>query len=439
MSVEEVQAVIAEVDKNGDGRLDYAEFCHLLLNTADDCIAAAKQKAVLKDSGGVIGDSMRKPQSSRERRENLERRERRREEIRKQLYSSEDLASLSRSSLRERLSHHGGSSSEGTKNVLPHVSSFATSQFQTSGMEDPLDDAKISVDQPLPLPTNIPYHTVPRKTNVDESREDNEDIGHSDGSTSKVARLHQVIPLPARLPPLKKAPLRPIHGPSKDINGAENESESKTVGSIAKEVPVEEEGKSESGALVGATTRVSADEDSLKAGGGNGSKEDVAVKNGSNSGAGMETGNGQAADDIQKGGGAGMDHGGVAGSVEKGLKADAERKGRASLEGIGGASGEAGVEGEGGAGMKGKDESSFKIKEGGPGVPAKAGEEEAVGDVGGTGSVDGGAGSMPEVKGAGSAGEEPRGKSVAPAAAMPSCVSTPPPKKPKKIEVNNSL
>ncbi len=45
MSHDEVQAIIDEADKNGDGKLDYAEFCHMLLNTSEQCVQASRQKA----------------------------------------------------------------------------------------------------------------------------------------------------------------------------------------------------------------------------------------------------------------------------------------------------------------------------------------------------------------------------------------------------------
>ncbi|KAL5016359.1 hypothetical protein ScPMuIL_005948 [Solemya velum] len=37
MSVEEVRRMIDEVDENKDGRLDYGEFCNMVISTADDC------------------------------------------------------------------------------------------------------------------------------------------------------------------------------------------------------------------------------------------------------------------------------------------------------------------------------------------------------------------------------------------------------------------
>lgn len=45
MTHDEVQAIIDEADRNGDGKLDYAEFCHMLLNTSEQCVQASRQKA----------------------------------------------------------------------------------------------------------------------------------------------------------------------------------------------------------------------------------------------------------------------------------------------------------------------------------------------------------------------------------------------------------
>ena len=41
MTHDEVQAIIEEADENGDGKLDYAEFCHMLINTSEECIKAS--------------------------------------------------------------------------------------------------------------------------------------------------------------------------------------------------------------------------------------------------------------------------------------------------------------------------------------------------------------------------------------------------------------
>ena len=79
MSADEVQAVIAEADLNGDGKLDYAEFCLMLNKSSEECIQANRQK-------------MSRPSRSKShvtQRNSVDRRERRREEIRMHLYSPE--------------------------------------------------------------------------------------------------------------------------------------------------------------------------------------------------------------------------------------------------------------------------------------------------------------------------------------------------------------
>ncbi len=88
MTVDEVQAIIAEADLNGDGKLDYAEFCHMLLNTSEECTQAFQNNAlqVLKAKEKYKRYGSPKQQIA-QRRSSFDRRERRREEIRMQLYS----------------------------------------------------------------------------------------------------------------------------------------------------------------------------------------------------------------------------------------------------------------------------------------------------------------------------------------------------------------
>lgn len=94
MSHDEVQAIIDEADQNGDGKLDYTEFCNLLSDTAEECVRTSQLRA-----SRMLEKLERKSQSSQaqrhrsdrpQRRGVFERREKRREEIRMQLYSSED-------------------------------------------------------------------------------------------------------------------------------------------------------------------------------------------------------------------------------------------------------------------------------------------------------------------------------------------------------------
>ncbi|XP_064606918.1 EF-hand calcium-binding domain-containing protein 7-like [Liolophura sinensis] len=43
MSMSEVKAIIDEVDENKDGKLDYSEFCNMIVNTASDCKKMSKK------------------------------------------------------------------------------------------------------------------------------------------------------------------------------------------------------------------------------------------------------------------------------------------------------------------------------------------------------------------------------------------------------------
>ena len=103
MTHDEVQAIIDEADKNGDGKLDYAEFCHMLLNTSEQCVQASKLKAQTMVHIHVpprvpssklprerSRESKHRSSTHRGGRGGYERRERRREEIRSQLYPTED-------------------------------------------------------------------------------------------------------------------------------------------------------------------------------------------------------------------------------------------------------------------------------------------------------------------------------------------------------------
>ena len=49
MSQEEVQLIIDEADSNGDGRLDYAEFCQMILSQADESVAALRERGRTKE------------------------------------------------------------------------------------------------------------------------------------------------------------------------------------------------------------------------------------------------------------------------------------------------------------------------------------------------------------------------------------------------------
>jgi len=94
MSHDEVQAIIDEADQNGDGKLDYTEFCNLLFDTAEECVRTSQLRAsrmLEKLERKSLSSQAQRHRSDRpQRRGVFERREKRREEIRMQLYSSED-------------------------------------------------------------------------------------------------------------------------------------------------------------------------------------------------------------------------------------------------------------------------------------------------------------------------------------------------------------
>ena len=62
MSQEEVQLIIDEADRNGDGRLDYVEFSQLILSQANECVTASRERARKKEearqSSGKIAGSV---------------------------------------------------------------------------------------------------------------------------------------------------------------------------------------------------------------------------------------------------------------------------------------------------------------------------------------------------------------------------------------------
>ena len=95
MPLAEVQAIIDEADYNRDGKLDYSEFCHMLLSTSEACSRATRLRAdvVLKsiDNSSQTGQTGRKGsrsgRSHSQMRDAQGRRAKRREEIRSQLYS----------------------------------------------------------------------------------------------------------------------------------------------------------------------------------------------------------------------------------------------------------------------------------------------------------------------------------------------------------------
>ena len=230
MSMGEVEAILAEVDRNNDGRLDYAEFCHMLLNTADDCMAVARQSFSRRTSASDQCHQT-SPETTRQKRRSDSRKSRR-EEIKTKLHTGQDLSS--RSSARERLLNRGRNSSEGGKTVLPLVSSFVTSQFQSPSETLPQGET-VDARHSLPLATSISTDTSPVRVRRPLEKSADQGInGNIDSSLAlEVAHVEPlpVNPLPARLPPLKKIPT----GLSRERQESANVSQEKSVNAVSAE------------------------------------------------------------------------------------------------------------------------------------------------------------------------------------------------------------
>ena len=92
MTANEVQAIITEADLNGDGKLDYAEFCHMLSSTSEQCVHANSKKVL--QARQHHSNKFKSPSTRDVRRKGVERREQRREEIRRHLYSPQSERSV---------------------------------------------------------------------------------------------------------------------------------------------------------------------------------------------------------------------------------------------------------------------------------------------------------------------------------------------------------
>ena len=146
MSRDEVQAIIDEADENGDGKLDYAEFCHMLLNTSEETIQAAKQKAIgqtrqtgLTGSGRQKG-STNKHRSSKSLRDHTRKdsfdRQKQREDIHSKLFPQDSQQRIGHGYLTKRQSFAVESDKEeqsGTENGHgPHQFSRQSSSPQAT-------------------------------------------------------------------------------------------------------------------------------------------------------------------------------------------------------------------------------------------------------------------------------------------------------------------
>lgn len=218
MSVDEVEAIIAEADLNGDGKLDYAEFCHMLLNTTEECIQANRQKTLhsqklKKESRGEVKEKGRgaKRQSSEvQRKHSSERRQRRREEIRMHLYSPETKTPASFG-----LTNRGKVNSQ---RGLPNSSSVEELSVVKS-------DSSVGIHSP-----QDGSHTGPKldtETRQDSGAQDSSSSepnscagpdtaahGHTNPTAPSIDDQNtNVLSVPAKLPPLKRTPLPPLQPP----------------------------------------------------------------------------------------------------------------------------------------------------------------------------------------------------------------------------------
>lgn len=193
MSVDEVQTIIAEADLNGDGKLDYAEFCHMLLNTSEECTRAHHNKAsqVLKakETHSYQAKSRNYQSPSyhiNENRASFDRREKRREEIRMQLYS-------------------------------PTATSTIDKDSQIQDLDGELVDQNVVQGSPSSQPSPIPIASTATA-----------ELKNSTPPSSEVHTKPVQVSTPgtdprvssAMFPPLKKDPLPPLtngeHSSSKD-------------------------------------------------------------------------------------------------------------------------------------------------------------------------------------------------------------------------------
>ena len=90
MTREEAQDIIDEADRNGDGKLDYAEFCHMIVTVSEDCLKATQIRAdkVLRQTPDARSSRIGRSSSKASGRSQkvIERSERKRVEFREQLF-----------------------------------------------------------------------------------------------------------------------------------------------------------------------------------------------------------------------------------------------------------------------------------------------------------------------------------------------------------------
>lgn len=223
MSHDEVQAIIDEADQNGDGKLDYAEFAHMLLNTSEECVYAAKQKADQASKRGSISRQKGIPNKHKHRRsvrKSSYDRQKQREDIRAQLFPQGSSNDYHRE---ERLTSQSPVSltpSTITQTVSPshsHLPSLVT-QKPVSTTESLLDDTLTStVTNPQPVVESTELTNTPQIEAQTTELKADPPLVKSRPTEEAVNSLPDPLELRAnsltKLPPLKRTPLPPLIPP----------------------------------------------------------------------------------------------------------------------------------------------------------------------------------------------------------------------------------
>ncbi len=223
MSHEEVQAIIDEADQNGDGKLDYAEFAHMLLNTSEECVHAAKQKAGQTSKRASISHKKGIPNKHKHRgsvRKSSYDRQKQREDIRAQLFPQGSTNGYHRE---ERLTSQSPVSltpSTITQAVSPphsHLPSLVT-QKPVSTTESLSDDTLTStVTNPQPILESTELTKTPQIEAQTTKLKAKPPLVESRPTEEAVSSLPDPLELRAnsltKLPPLKRTPLPPLIPP----------------------------------------------------------------------------------------------------------------------------------------------------------------------------------------------------------------------------------
>ncbi len=219
MSRDEVQAIIDEADENGDGKLDYAEFAHMLLNMSEECVHAAKKKA---SQTSKAASSLCRKSSSSKKRESFAStrsfdRQKQREDIRMQLFSQSPANAYRKEnsvtdSTAPSTARHSVSPPPPQPNLPPLVAPTQepTSIAQPLPVSTPVsseEQAQSAVVKPEPS-TPQPETSTVQETAKPENKQ-TEEVVNSLPDPLELARASSLT----KLPPLKNVPLPPLLSP----------------------------------------------------------------------------------------------------------------------------------------------------------------------------------------------------------------------------------